>query len=84
MSNPVHIFSVYDPETRVTRFQYVPVTEKNENPTNEQILAATGKVQKYVNRFDSKAVVSYLGIGQEAMSLNNPDPDDQHWEPRLA
>lgn len=81
MANPVHIFSIYAPETRVTRFLYVPVTEKNENPTNEQIFTAVKKVQRHVNRTEPDTIVSYLGIGQEAISQNNPD-EDQHWEPR--
>ena len=84
MENTVHIFSVYDPTRRVTRFLYVPVKPAYENPTNEQVLAATEKVQRYVGSYDSNGIVSYLGIGQEAMSKNNPDPEDQRWEPRQA
>lgn len=82
MANPIHIFSIYDRETRITRFLHVPITEKDENPTNEQIFAAVKKVQKQVDRTEPNTIVSYLGICEEAISQNNPGPDDQHWEPR--
>lgn len=82
MANPVHMFSIYDRATRITRFLHVPITEKNENPTNEQIFAAVKKVQKLVYRTDPDTIVSYLGISEEASSQNNPDPEDQRWEPR--
>jgi hypothetical protein len=82
MANPVHILSIYDRETRITRFLHVPITEKDENPTNEQIFSAVKKVQKHVDRTEPDTIVSYLGISEEATSQNNPDPEDQRWEPR--
>jgi len=50
MENEVHIFSVYDPTTRFTKVLYVPVTPRDENPSNEQIHSATKKAQRYVSR----------------------------------
>ena len=72
----VHSFSVFNRNNRFTRFLYVPVKPTDENPTDTQILSATKKVSRYVNFHEPDAIVSYLGIREEAMSLNNPDPDD--------
>jgi hypothetical protein len=82
MANPVHMFSLYDRKTRITRFLHIPITEKDENPTNAQIVAAVKKVQNHADRTGPGSIVSYLGISEEAFSQNNPDPEDQRWEPR--
>lgn len=79
---PVHIYSVYEPIARSTKFLYLPVTEKNEDLTPEQIFAAEKRVQKSVP--STTAVVRYLGIGERAVSVTAPDQDDFHWEPRDA
>jgi len=76
----VHIFSVYDRKTSSTKFRYLPVEPKNENLTDEQILRAEKIVQRCVN--SDTAIVRYLGVGASAQSMNAPDPDDAHWEPR--
>ena len=78
--DPVHIFSIYEPIARSTKFLYLPVTEKNEDLTPEQIFAAEKRVQKSVP--STTAVVRYLGIGMSAISMNAPDQDDFHWGPR--
>lgn len=76
----IHIFSIYDRATSATRFLYLPVEAKNESPTKEQILAAEKKVQRHIG--SDTAIVRYLGIGASAASMNAPDLDDAHWEPR--
>lgn len=78
----VHIFSIYERETSSTKFLYLPVEPKSENPTVDQILQAEKRVQRYVN--SDTAIVRYLGIGMSAISMNAPDSDDAHWEPRQA
>jgi hypothetical protein len=74
----VHIFSIY--ETSSTKFLHLPVEPKNESPMVAQILQTEKRVQRYVN--SDTAIVRYLGIGMSAVSMNAPDADDAHWEPR--
>ena len=78
----VHIFSIYERETRSTKFVYKPVEAKDENPSAKQIRNAEQKLQRYVN--SGTAIVRYLGVGASAVSMNAADPDHAHRKNRQA
>jgi hypothetical protein len=78
----VHIFSIYEPETRSTKFLYTAVQPENENPSARQIRRAEQKLQRRVN--SNTAIVRYLGVGGSAVSMNASHPDKRHRKSRRA
>jgi hypothetical protein len=76
----VHIFSVHEPGTRSSSFVWLPVEVGQEQLTDDEILAAELRVQRFIHASRSKtAVVKYFTTAGKA-SITVMNEDDRFFE----
>ena len=76
----LHFFSVHEPGTRTSSFEWLPVEAGHEVLTNDEILEYEQRVQRSVHAKGSKtAVVKYMALAPKA-SVHVISDDDRRWE----
>jgi len=71
----VHIFSVHEPGTRSSSFVWIPIEAGHEHLTDDEILAAEQRVQRYIHTsVSTTAVVKYFTTaGKASITVMNAE-----------